>query len=184
MFKNVYYDTKNSLIYLWEQVNGVNSNRRINWVPYIYSSTPNGTFQTIEGLPAEKKTFNTYSEYYGFCKNNSVNVYENSVRPEIQFLAEHYHTIPDEDIIPPNLLIYYIDIEVNYGNRVDKNGKRSGFPNAKEALDPVCLISVRDSQTGNTVVFGEKEYTGNIDEDITYLHCPDEQDCSVGSLPI
>jgi DNA polymerase elongation subunit (family B) len=168
MFKNVYYDTKNSLIHLWEQIDGKNNYSKISWVPYVYIGTPVGKSLTIDGLPADRMTFNTYQDYYQFCKNHSVNVYENNARPEIQFLTEYYHKIPDEDIIPPKLLIYYIDIEVNYS-------KETGFPKASEARDPVCLISIRNSQTGKTVTFGEKVYSGSM-KNMIYVYCPDERE--------
>ena len=168
MFKNIYYDTKNSLIHLWEQIDGENKHSKISWVPYVYIGTPVGNAFTIDGNTAERLTFSTYQDYYQFCKNHTVNVYENNARPEIQFLAEYYHKIPDEDIIPPKLLMYYLDIEINYS-------KKTGFPKASEANDPVCLISVRNSQTGKTVTFGEKLYTGDM-KDVIYVYCPDERE--------
>jgi len=50
-----------------------------------------------------------------------------------------------------------------------------GFPDPKLAEEPVCLISIRDNITQKTITFGEKEYT-NTEEDVIYVHCPNEKD--------
>ena len=60
-------------------------------------------------------------------------------------------------------MIYSIDIEVN---------AEIGFPQPEDANDPVTLVSIKNSQTGEVVVFGEKPYGGDMD--ITYNHCDNE----------
>jgi DNA polymerase elongation subunit (family B) len=162
MFRNVYYNSKKSKICLWTS----NGYKEIEWVPYVFINNPNGEYKNLDGESVSKKIFQNYQEYTTFQKNNtSTAMYENAVRPEIQFLAERYYDIPDEEIQSPKLLIYYLDIEVAFQDE---------FPNALEAKYPITLISVRDSITQKTITFGEKEYTG--DYDIDYIHCPDEKE--------
>lgn len=59
-------------------------------------------------------TFKNYSSYKKFCENNKENglVFENEVKPEIQFLAEYYYNIQDDKLKAPKLRINFFDIEV------------------------------------------------------------------------
>lgn len=164
MFINTYYDTKRSTIHLWEQIDGENKYSKKKWVPYVFVKSDRGNFKSIYGDTVAIKQFKSYFEYNDFNKNNH-NIFENKVKPEIQYLTETYHPIQDRDIVSPDLKIYNIDIEVNYSDR---------FPKPELANDPVCLISIQDSQTDKVVTFGEKEYTGN--SDIIYVHCPNEKE--------
>jgi len=103
-------------------------------------------------------------------KNNS-NVFENNVKNEIQFLAERYHGIPDDEISVPTLKTYYVDIEVL---------SDVGFPDPKDASAPVVLASIRNGLTGETVTFGYdifklRDYKGNK-EKLKYYACDSEKD--------
>jgi len=118
MFTNIYYDTKKSTIHLWEE-NGKHTKHK--WVPYVFVEGNGDSVKTIDGKSVVKKEFDTYSDYYAFCKETKA--YENNIRPEIQFLADKYHHIPDEMVKAPQMKIYYIDIEVNFGNSLDINRK-------------------------------------------------------------
>ena len=68
----------------------------------------------MTGLPASKKEFNTYQQYYNFCKAHKEDrfIFEDFVQPEIQYLSDVYYKTPIEDMEVPELLIYSIDIEV------------------------------------------------------------------------
>ncbi len=144
-------------MHLWEDVHGERFHDVIDWVPYVYIKTNKSDIRTIEGKPVLKKEFNTYGDYYEFCKERFA--YENRVKPEIQFLAERYHKIPDQELAAekPDLRIYTIDIEV---------ANKESFPDIMKAEDPITLISIRDSQTKKVTTFGVKPYTGNVD--VTY----------------
>ena len=161
MFKNIHYNTKKSAICLWTS----DGYEEIPWVPYVFVKAPDGEYKDLDGKSTSEKSFQNYNEYATFQKNN-VDIYENKVKPEIQYLAERYSNIPDEEVQPPELLVYYIDIEVAYV---------SEFPHPNKAKYPVTLVSVRNSLTGNTIVFGEKEYTGDY-KNVDYIHCPNERD--------
>jgi len=148
MFKNCYYGTRHSVVHLWEQVSGENLYTEIDWTPSIFlpSTKSNADAFTIFGNPVQKKIFNSYYDYSSFLKSNkSVNIFENNVRSEIQFLSERYYGIPDDEMDVPNLLVYYLDIEVI---------PELGFPDWKDPKDPVILASIRNSITKQTVTFG------------------------------
>lgn len=166
MFKNVHYDTKRSRMYLWEQVNGVDDYKIVDWVPYVFEPDDHGHIETIEGVPVRKREFNSYQDHQNYQKKHKNNIYENESPKEIQFLAEKYHHIPDDSIEEPDLKIYSIDIEVHS----DK-----GFPKPDDAEFPVVLINVREfGEGGVNRTWGIKPYTG--DYDIQYVHCKNESD--------
>ncbi len=167
MFKNIYYNTKTSKIHLWDQVKGKDDYDEISWVPYVFENDEDGEIKSIEGTSVSKKTFRNYNEYYMYVKEHP-NCKENILKPEIQFLAERYHKIPDDEIENPKLKVYSIDIEVNMENE---------FPKAEEAKAPVVLISVYNLLENKTTSFGVKEYKGkykNVDW-FTYIHCKNEE---------
>jgi DNA polymerase elongation subunit (family B) len=174
MFKNAYYDTRKSEIHLWEQINGENLYDVIPWTPYVFipSKKEDADANTIFGNPVQKKPFNSYYNYKEFLKSNkSSNIFENNVRNEIQFLAERYYGIPDEDMDAPKLLVYYLDIEVI---------PERGFPDWKNPKDPVILASIRNGITKKTITFGYdplhlRDYTGSI-ENQKYYMCKSEED--------
>jgi DNA polymerase elongation subunit (family B) len=169
VFKNIFYETKKNKIHLWHQIKGKNFYDEIDWVPYVYIDDEEGEIKSIDGKQVSKKTFKTYNEYYVYTKENP-NIKENILKPEIQFLAERYHQIADDEIENPNLKVYSIDIEVH-------SSLEEGFPKAEEAKAPVCLISIYDNTTNKTISFGLKEYTGKYKNTdwLTYIHCKNEE---------
>ena len=152
MFKNIYYNTRQSTIHVWEQINGKNLYDKIQWVPYVFVKSVGDRVnaETIDGISVMRKDFHTYQDYYNFQSNTMC--YENKVRPEIQFLAERYYNIPDDEVKVPALKTYFLDIEV-LANK--------GFPSVKKAIDPITIISFTDSIKQKTIAFGIKDYTGN-----------------------
>lgn len=183
MFKNCYYDTRKSQLHLWEQINGENLHDTIDWTPYLFLPTEEENQEdakTIYGKPAHKRTFNTYEEYSKFSENNKKDhtISENNVRSEIQFLAERYHGILDDEMEVPKLKVYYIDIEVI---------PKEGFPDVKNPQDPIVLISVRDSISKRTFTFGfdpfyNRYYDSDLyaeydkPDDIKYFKCKSEEE--------
>lgn len=174
MFKNCYYDTQKSTIHLWEQINGEDLKDEIHWTPYVFLPSKKSDIKTVQGKSVYKREFETYFDYHQFTKNNKAShIYENNVKFETQFLAERYYGIPDEEIYVPTLRTYYIDIEVYSGE---------GFPDPKDAEDPITAISIRDSKTSKITTFGfhylnnETRYTGDRLEGLRYVHCDTEED--------
>lgn len=179
MFKNVYYDTKKSIIHLWEQLKGENFYSEIPWTPYVFIPAKEGDedARTIFGKPVQKQTFDSYYDYNSFLKDHkNPSISENNVRNDIQFLSERYYGIPDEEMEVPKLLIYYLDIEVR---------SKEGFPNVKKPDDEIILISVRNSNTNLTVTFGYDSFNNkNYDysdtnsyskpKNVKYIKCENE----------
>jgi len=169
MFNDVWYNTRTNKIHLFEIIGNDRLYSEIDWVPYLFEKTSDPSdIKTIEGDFAKKVTFATYSDYYEHQKFNH-NYLENAVRPEIQFLAERYHKITDEEMKTGKLKIGFIDIEVHI------TGK--DFPKPSEAKEPVVLISVYDSKTNTTKSFGTKPYDGKYKDEpwYVYVFCKDEE---------
>jgi DNA polymerase elongation subunit (family B) len=166
MIKNIYYDNQNSIVHVWEQINGENFYDNVVWAPFVYLKTNKSVIKTIDGVPVVRKEFDSYRSYNDFQNTNSC--YENKVLPVIQFFAERYYEIEDSDIQPPKLEIHYEDIEVF---------STGEFPNTIETAWPITLISIAHSK--GVQVFGCKKYTPcgaiNVD-DVTYVKCNDEKD--------
>lgn len=167
MFRNVFYDTRASKIHLWEQVKGENLYTEINWTPYVFvpCNEDQAMVKTIDGLNAVKKEFDSYTDYKNFSSAYS-KAYENQANPAIQFLAERYYGISDDDIKPPKLKTYALDIEVN----------AEKFPHANEAEYPIVAISCCDISNGEITTFGIKPYTGDNPYNIRYICCDSEEE--------
>ena len=163
IFKNIFYNTRQSTIHLWEQYKGEDMYTEIPWCPYVFLKTPGGNFQTIDGFPVAKKQFSSYNRYWNYCKDKN-NTFEDKVKPEIQFLAERYHGIEDDKIEVPKLKIYSLDIETHLGQ---------GFPSIDKADDRVTLISIYDVNRKKAITFGDKVYNGNR-KDVLFIYCENE----------
>lgn len=151
---------------MWEQNDGVDDYRIINWVPYVFEPDDHGHIETVDGIPVRKVQFRSYQEYLDYQAENKQFVYENESPKEIQFLTEYFHHIPDNAIEPPKLKVYSIDIEVHC---------EKGFPKPEHAEHPVVLINVREfGEGGVNISWGIKAYTG--DYDLEYRHFNDERD--------
>jgi DNA polymerase elongation subunit (family B) len=155
-------------MYLWEQINDKNEFNIINWVPYVYEpdESKSSKIHTIDGIPVNQKRFFNIKDYQDYQKSHKHSIFENEVPKDIQFLAERYYHIPDDDIKVPKLNIYSIDIEVH---------SDAGFPKASEAFFPVVLINVRGFNHGVNISWGLKEYTGENNENVEYHQCSDER---------
>jgi DNA polymerase elongation subunit (family B) len=165
MFKNIFYDTRRSIIHLWEQIDGRNIYNSIHWVPYIFKENNNGKYKTIDGKNVDKIKFDTYNTYWSNIQECPNDIHENTVRPEIQFLTEKYYDIPDDEIVAPKLRTFYIDIEVH---------KDIGFPSIIEAEDPVVVVSIYDDLEKHTTTFGIHPFHNTLDG-VTYVYCKDEK---------
>lgn len=166
MYKNSYYDGRRSRIFLWDQVNGKDNYEVISWSPYVFVPHDQGNYKTLDGLPVIKREFDNFQEYQEFQKNSS-NIYENNMDRCIQFLTERYSSVPDEDIDPPNLTIYSIDMECGSGE--------GGFAKPSDPHQPITLINIRKFGSSN-ISWGIKNYTGEPIANNTFIHCKSEID--------
>ncbi|MFW6272805.1 MAG: 3'-5' exonuclease [bacterium] len=101
-----------------------------------------------------------------FCKNNRKGVYENNVVPTIQFLAERYYNVPTEEVQPPDLKCYAIDIEV-FSTDI--------FPTVEKAEKEITSISITNINSGDVTSFGVKELTANLNYNLDYHNCENEE---------
>ncbi len=167
MFKNCFYESRKSILHLWETKNGKDIYESFHWVPFVFNDDETGTISSITGNYVSKKTFKTYSDYYFYCADNLE--YENKVLPEIQFLTEKYYSIDDDKIDVPRLKTFYIDIEIH--------SEDGTFPKVKSAEYPIVLISIYDIITNKTKTFGLNEYNGKYkgQDFLSYVHCKNEE---------
>jgi len=166
MFRNVFYDTSKSEIHLWEEIGGSREYTNIPWVPYFFQRTDKVTdIKTLDGHYVKKQEFNSYKQCAA-AQKEAINMYENNVIPSLQFLAERYHGIPDEDLPVPKLKVYSIDIEV-----LSEEG--AGFPIPDLALAPITVINIREFG-GESYSWGLHPYKGNAV--VNYINCKNEPD--------
>jgi DNA polymerase elongation subunit (family B) len=169
MFKNVYYETYKNLIHLWyETEDGKQCYRKETWVPYVFKEDEEGTTKTIYGKKAKKIKFKSYSQYSEYQKNNKEGLHENHCKSEIQYLVDKYHKVEDDDIIPPKLKVYSLDIEVHTEN------KPGVFPSPQKAEEPITAITVYDFLNDHYYTFGLHPYD-NKRKDVTYFECVKEE---------
>ncbi len=154
-------------MHLWEQINGEDFYSSQKFVPYLYEYSEHGSVNTIDGKKARKITFNNYGTYYQY-QEGSNDVLENHVKPEIQFLAEKYNNILDDQIDTPKLKVYNLDIEVQ--------GENQKFPDITKADDPITLISIHNNISNTTIVFGLHHYTGKYEKEewLTFIKCEND----------
>jgi len=174
MFKNLFFDKNANKIHLWEQIKGEDFYDVIPWVPYCFEHDPKlregavGVFKAPDGKLVKRKRFKKSWDYFTFMKGakSNYNVYETELKPETQFLVDRYYAIPDEEMVPPKLKIYCVDIEVH----IDE-----GFPIASKADGEVVLITVIDHYTYDKYTWGSKPFTLELPEH-TYFYCQNEKD--------
>ena len=164
MYTNSWYDTRRSVMHLWEIVDGKKKHSQHNWVPFCFAPTddhnPEAVTKSIFGDTVKKLTFETYKDYNAFCKDN-YGIFENKVPPQIQFLTDKFNL---DDPIVPKLHIAYLDIETPHDD---------GFPTVTETPAAVVLIAVIDEQ-GVKTVFGLHGYDGEHKDKCKYIQCRDE----------
>jgi len=160
-YRNVYYDTRRSRMYLWDYDGKLNVD---DWVPYVFIPTEQNTgVKSIFGGNVYKKQFNHYKEYSQYQKNTD-DIFENSVQPSIQYLTEQY--TDNDDLELPDLHICDIDIETPHND---------GFPDVERVPAPIVLISIIDESAKRTV-FGIGDYDGINKIKVDYIKCSSEPD--------
>lgn len=150
MFRNVHFDYKDSKIHLWETVDGQRKLSEIPWTPYIFVPDKTGTVRSLYDEPVSKLEFCNYKKYKVFNEDKSITKFEDHVKPELQFLAEKYHHIPDDSLPRPDLRIGSLDLEVH--------SESGGFPKPEDADGVVTLISL--DINNKTKTWGIKPYIG------------------------
>ena len=159
MFRNVHFDYRSNKINLWETINGKRTFTEIDWVPYIFVPDKEGPIKSIDNISAKKLEFSSYQKYKIFNEDKSIKKFEDHVKPELQFLAERYYQIPDDQLNRPELRIGTLDIEVV--------STELGFPKPEDADGIVSVISL--DINNKTQTWGIKPYIGIHKENYHYF---------------
>ena len=150
---------------LREVVNGERLVRKVKYSPTLYAPVAKQTeYKTLDGkyvTPIKHNTIKESREWVDSYKEQPQLVY-GSTMYAYNYIAEHYPKVVDYDI--DNILIVTIDIEVQCEN---------GFPNPKDAIEPLLSITVKNHQTKKFVVWGIGKFNNNRD-DVTYVECENE----------
>ena len=144
---------------------GIRVKDRINYKPYFFVPSPEGTYKTLDGKPVEKITFDSLNDAKDF-----LNRYEDVSNMDIYGLALYQYVFifdnfkGEIDYDPKMVKVGIIDIEC---------AADDGFPDIQRADKPLTAITVRCR--GRNYVFGCGEFETD-DDNTYYTQCRDERD--------
>ena len=148
-----------------EVVNGQRMTRKVRYKPTLYSTVAEPTeWKTLDGqfvAPVQHETMKDAREWVANYKNQP-GLIHGSTMFAYNYIADEYPKRVDYD--KDEILIVTIDIEVQCEN---------GFPNPKDAIEPLLSITVKNHQSKRFVVWGVGKFNNNRD-DITYVECESE----------
>lgn len=158
-----------------------------NWRNYVRTWDKSRKESTIQEINSKFESFvpDSAGNYTGFYKleNRYRKVYSDyktarqnvgMVNPVDIIIREEYGT---KGSYNPNPRVFYLDIETRTGT------VSQGFPNPQNAVEPVCLIQIKDSITEQIYIIGDKEFyfekwyrqhSDIINEKIQYIRCKSE----------
>lgn len=172
-FKNIYYDSKNNKIYLWEigeDGSTVRIEEEFQHKYYIKDKSGQSIHKDIFGQPVIER-ITTKSKEMIDLKNTGIDTYETEVRPETKFLLERYAG-KELKVDLENFNIGYLDIEVESGTAKEPDDWKPEKCNCV-----INLITMKSSKTGITTTFGNQEYKNMKDTKFVgdYYYCKDEE---------
>ena len=151
---------------LREYANGQRLTRRVKYSPTLYALVTKPTeYKTLNGkfvAPIKHETMKEANDWVDAYKNQSHLVYGNTLYA-YSYLADEYPNRVDWDM--EKLLIVTIDIEVACEN---------GFPNPRDAIEPLLSITIKNHQSKEIVVWGIGDFKNNRD-DVHYVKCENEK---------
>jgi len=146
--------------------NGLRFKKKIRYEPTLFDlvSQPTG-YKTLDGKHVKPNKFDSITEakdWYDLHKKQGL-VFGNTQYNYCYIGDEFPNDIPwDKD----QLCIVTIDIEVECEN---------GFPNPKDAAEPMLSITMKNHQNKKIIVWGLHEFQNHRD-DVDYRLCKDEAD--------
>ena len=152
-------------------VRGVDGNQRVmdkvKYSPTLFDLTNKGEtgYKTLDGRDVMPHYFDSIQEAKNHLEMSSSQeiVFGNTQFPYCYIGDKYPNNIPwDKD----KILIVTIDIEVECEN---------GFPNPKEAVEPLLSITMKNHQNKNIIVWGLHEFQ-NYRDDVDYRLCKNEND--------
>ena len=147
--------------------NGFRSNFKVRYKPTMYVPVKKETpFKSLDGKNLAPVKFDTIKESKEF-----IDSYES--QPHLLYGLTKYpycyitETYPHQISFDKKYLKFItIDIETQCEN---------GFPNVREAIEPMLSITIKDQNTKEIIVWGIGEYINNRD-DVTYINCKNESE--------
>ena len=139
---------------------------RVNYRPTLFNLVPEKTgYKTLDGQNVLPKMFDSIREAKEWVeqRGNQDIVFGNTQYPYCYIADKYPDDVPwDKD----QLLIVTIDIEVECEN---------GFPNPKDAAEPMLSITMKNHQNKKIIVWGLHEFQ-NYRDDVDYRLCKNEDD--------
>jgi DNA polymerase elongation subunit (family B) len=172
MYRNIYYDYKNSVIHLWTwDQDDQRSKVEIDFEPFIYIEDKNQQDAvSIFNTNLKKLAFKNNSQRKTYVRDTQNKRIFFNLAPDQQFLLTTFKDAALEDDFGKNpLRIFFLDIETYKANELD------AFSTPEEAKDMINAITIYDSLFQRYHVWGLKDYY-TTDEDVVYTKCFCEKD--------
>jgi DNA polymerase elongation subunit (family B) len=170
MYRNASYNPKEGIVYLrtWTE-DGDRIDTEVPFTPFLYTEKDGST----DGTSIFKTSLKKHYFKNSFERTKFVNETKNArlfgnLPVDQQFLIESFKSIcHKEEFSKFPLKVYFIDIETYSPNE---------FPVPERAKDPVTLITILDTITGQIHTWGLKnDYTPKLDN-VTYYKCKTEEE--------
>ena len=150
-----------------EVVNGERVNTKVKYKPTLYAAVQEPTpFKTLKGgyvTPIEHDSIKEAKEWIEGYSNQPDLACGNTMF-SYNYIADKFPNYVKWDT--DNILIVTIDIETECEN---------GFPDPKQAIEPLISITLKNHQTKKMVVWGVGKFVNNRD-DVTYVECKTEKE--------
>ena len=146
--------------------------RKVDYKPTLFNRVHKPTgYTTLEGYSVLPHHFDSIREAKDWVeqRSNQEIVFGNTQYPYCYIGDEYPNNVPwDKD----QILIVTIDIEVECEN---------GFPNPKDAEEPLLSITMKNHQNKQIIVWGLHEFQ-NYRDDVDYRMCKNEDDLFIKFL--
>lgn len=148
MYKNIHYDSFNSVIHLWDDIEGY---KNFKFKPYAYAVDPAGEYKTIDGYKVKK-----VHEWTQEAVNLGL-LYEHDIHPATRVLIDLYY---ETDSPSTDINSLFLDIEV---------AKEETYSTVEDAANPIISISYKSTNDNKyyCLLLDTKrpptEYISNVD---------------------
>ena len=150
-----------------EVVNGERVNTKVKYKPTLYAAVQEPTpFKTLKGgyvTPIEHDSIKEAKEWIEGYSNQPDLACGNTLF-SYSYIADKFPNYVKWNT--DGILIVTIDIETECEN---------GFPDPKQAIEPLISITLKNHQTKKIVVWGVGKFVNNRD-DVTYVECKTEKE--------
>ena len=146
--------------------NGERVNTKVKYSPTMYMRVSKPTsHKSLDGrfvTPVKHETMKECNEWLQSYENQKHLIFGNTFHA-YSYISETYPNTVNWDI--DQILIITMDIEVQCEN---------GFPNPRDAAEPLLSITIKNHQNKQIMVWGIGEFKNNRD-DVGYVECRDEK---------